>query len=97
MQRAMSLLHRPAVRLLERYFRAARPDMVVSLVPNVNRALFEALRASSSRAPLVTILTDLADCPPHFWIERQPQFFICGSDQAVEQATEIATCRCTCA
>jgi len=36
--------------------------------------------------PMVTILTDLADYPPHFWIERQDQYFICGSDKAVEQA-----------
>jgi len=34
----------------------------------------------------VTILTDLADYPPHFWIERQPQYFICGTERAVEQA-----------
>src|SRR5581483_11867923 len=36
--------------------------------------------------PLVTILTDIADYPPHFWIERQEQHLICGSDRAVEQA-----------
>jgi UDP-N-acetylglucosamine:LPS N-acetylglucosamine transferase len=37
----------------------------------------------------VTILTDIADYPPHFWIERQDQHFICGSDQAVEQALAL--------
>ncbi len=36
--------------------------------------------------PFVTILTDIADYPPHFWIERQPQYLICGSDRAVAQA-----------
>ena len=30
--------------------------------------------------PLVTILTDIADYPPHFWIERQDQYVICGSE-----------------
>jgi UDP-N-acetylglucosamine:LPS N-acetylglucosamine transferase len=34
----------------------------------------------------VTVLTDLADYPPHFWIEPQDQYFICGSDKAVAQA-----------
>ena len=29
--------------------------------------------------PMVTILTDLADYPPHFWIERQQQYLICGT------------------
>jgi hypothetical protein len=34
----------------------------------------------------VTILTDIADYPPNFWIERLEQYVICGSDQAVRQA-----------
>jgi 1,2-diacylglycerol 3-beta-galactosyltransferase len=37
----------------------------------------------------VTILTDLADYPPHFWIERQEQYFICGTDRAVQQALAL--------
>jgi UDP-N-acetylglucosamine:LPS N-acetylglucosamine transferase len=38
-------------------------------------------------APYVTVLTDLADHPPHFWIERgQDQHIVCGSAHAVEQA-----------
>ena len=36
--------------------------------------------------PLVTIMTDIADYPPHFWNQRQEQHFICGTDKAVEQA-----------
>jgi hypothetical protein len=36
--------------------------------------------------PLVTILTDMADYPPHFWIERQPQYLICGTERAYRQA-----------
>jgi UDP-N-acetylglucosamine:LPS N-acetylglucosamine transferase len=37
----------------------------------------------------VTILTDIADYPPHFWIERQEQYLICGSDHAVAQAVAL--------
>ena len=38
-------------------------------------------------APYVTILTDFADLPPHFWIEPgQAQHFICGTPKAVSQA-----------
>jgi 1,2-diacylglycerol 3-beta-galactosyltransferase len=39
--------------------------------------------------PFVTILTDFADYPPHFWIERQKQFLVCGTDKAVEQARQM--------
>jgi UDP-N-acetylglucosamine:LPS N-acetylglucosamine transferase len=77
------------VRLLRDFWRQGRPDMVVSLIPNFNRALKLSLEAALPGTPLVTILTDIADYPPHFWIERQEQYFICGSDRAVAQAREL--------
>jgi UDP-N-acetylglucosamine:LPS N-acetylglucosamine transferase len=86
MHLVIRLFHHKQVRLLERIWREGRPDLVVSLVPNFNRALGESLRRALPGVPLVTVLTDLADYPPHFWIERQDQYFICGSDKAVAQA-----------
>jgi UDP-N-acetylglucosamine:LPS N-acetylglucosamine transferase len=80
------LFHSKQVRLLETFWRESRPDLVVSLIPNFNRALGESLRRSLPRVPFVTILTDLADYPPHFWLEPQEQKVICGSDYAVQQA-----------
>jgi 1,2-diacylglycerol 3-beta-galactosyltransferase len=77
------------VRLLRDFWRAGQPDMVVSLIPNFNRALKLSLEAELPATPLVTILTDIADYPPHFWIERQRQHLICGSDRAVRQALEL--------
>jgi 1,2-diacylglycerol 3-beta-galactosyltransferase len=86
MHLVIRLFHARQVRLLERFWRESRPDMAVSLVPNFDRALGESLRRALPGAPLVTILTDIADYPPHFWMERQEQDFICGSDKAVGQA-----------
>jgi 1,2-diacylglycerol 3-beta-galactosyltransferase len=34
-------------------------------------------------------LTDIADYPPHFWMEKQRQFLICGSEKAVDQARAL--------
>jgi 1,2-diacylglycerol 3-beta-galactosyltransferase len=70
------------VRLLDEFWKQGERDLVVSLIPNFNRAL----RQSLPDTPLVTILTDLADYPPHFWIERQDQYLICGTEKAVQQA-----------
>jgi Glycosyltransferase family 28 C-terminal domain len=84
------LFHGPQVQVLERFWRQRRPDMVVSLVPNLNRALFDSLARACPGVPLVTVLTDIADYPPHFWIERQDQYLICGSGRAVEQARAMA-------
>jgi 1,2-diacylglycerol 3-beta-galactosyltransferase len=80
------LFHPKTVRLLEAFWRERRPEMVVSLVPNLDRALCESLARALPGVPFVTILTDIADYPPHFWMERQVQHFICGSAKAVEQA-----------
>jgi 1,2-diacylglycerol 3-beta-galactosyltransferase len=83
-------LYRPKlVPLLEAHWRERRPDMVVSFVPHFNRALKEGLLRARPDGRFVTVLTDLADYPPHFWIERQKQNLICGSERAVEQARAL--------
>src|ERR1700731_3006811 len=43
--------------------------------------------------PMVTILTDLADYPPHFWIERQEQYLVCGTATAARQAIAMGHAR----
>jgi hypothetical protein len=89
MHGVIRMYHRPAVRMLEKYWASARPDLVVSLVPNFNRALRESLKNALPTVPYVTILTDMADYPPHFWMEKQEQYLICGSDKAVAQARAL--------
>jgi hypothetical protein len=79
------LYHRGQVRVLKQFWSEGERDLVVSLIPNFNRAL----RQSLPDTPLVTILTDLADYPPHFWIEQQQQYLICGTSKAVEQAKAL--------
>lgn len=86
---AVRHFHPRQVAILEKFWSREPPDLVVSLIPNFNRALLEALGRANPAAPFVTILTDLADIPPNFWIERQPQYLICGTDRAAEQAREL--------
>ena len=86
--------HGRNVPLLARYWAAPRPDLVVSLIPHFNRTIFEGLRTADVEhdgmaTPMVTIMTDLADCPPHFWIEAQEQFLICATAVAARQALAI--------
>jgi UDP-N-acetylglucosamine:LPS N-acetylglucosamine transferase len=89
LQAAIWAYHRSTVRLLEKHWKETRPDMVVSFVPHFNRALGESFRRIFPQRPFVTILTDLADYPPHFWIEPQLQYLVCGSDRAVAQARSL--------
>jgi 1,2-diacylglycerol 3-beta-galactosyltransferase len=86
LQVLIRLYHAKTIKSLESYWKSSQPDMVVSLVPHFNRALCESLARVFAGRPFVTLLTDIADCPPHFWLERQEQFVICGSERAVQQA-----------
>jgi UDP-N-acetylglucosamine:LPS N-acetylglucosamine transferase len=83
------LLHSTQVRMLENYWKDRKPDLLVSVIPNFNRALCEAAKKVMPSVPMVTILTDMADYPPHFWIERQEQYFICGTEHAYQQALQL--------
>ena len=83
------LSHGKQVDVLNRYWVQHRPDMVVSLIPHYNRALKTTLDHVWPDTPFVTVLTDIADYPPHFWIEPQEQHLICGSEMAARQAREL--------
>jgi Glycosyltransferase family 28 C-terminal domain len=89
LQLVVRINHKGGVRLLEEQWRKTQPDMLVSFVPHFNRIMCESYGHVFPGRPFVTILTDLADYPPHFWIERQSQYFICGSDRAVAQARSM--------
>ena len=87
LQGLIRLLHPKLTRQLQQHWLRTEPDILVSLIPNFNRALYDSLNSSLPGRPYVTVLTDLADLPPHFWIEPgQAQHFICGTPRAVEQA-----------
>jgi UDP-N-acetylglucosamine:LPS N-acetylglucosamine transferase len=84
------LYHRPQVRMLVQHWTKTKPDMVVSLVPNFNRSMFEAIQKVNPATPYATVMTDMADWPPHFWMEKQPkQYIVCGTPKAAEQARAI--------
>jgi UDP-N-acetylglucosamine:LPS N-acetylglucosamine transferase len=83
------LLHRVWLYRLRQYWREQQPDLVVSLMPLVNRVLCESLQLERPDTPFVTSITDFADCPPHFWIETQEQFLICPSQRAIQQAKAV--------
>jgi len=92
LQFLIRLVHPQAVRILEDFWRSSSADLVVSVVPHFNRAMAESLRTVRPSARFVTLLTDLADYPPHFWIEPQGGYLICGSDRAVQQARALNIC-----
>jgi 1,2-diacylglycerol 3-beta-galactosyltransferase len=89
MHLVIRLFHDSQVEVLERQWGQMAPDLVVSMIPHYNRALKESLGRAFPGTPFVTLLTDIADYPPHFWIEPMDQHVICGSERAALQAAEI--------
>ena len=89
MHLAIRIFHDAQVRALAGHWSHDPPHMVVSLIPHYNRAIKQALAQVCPSAALVTILTDIADYPPNFWIERQDQYVICGSSRAAAQARAL--------
>lgn len=90
LQATIRALHVPLVRRLQAHWAATRPDLVVSLVPNFNRALGESVAAACPGVPFATVITDLADMPPRFWIEPGvEQHVVAGTPRAQRQALAL--------
>lgn len=87
LQAMIRMSHQKIVAKLSDYWHVNQPNMVISLVPNFNRALADSVKANGKTLPFVTIMTDLADYAPNFWIEPgYTQHLICGSARAMSQA-----------
>jgi len=90
LQATIRIFHGPLVKLLADFFQKSDADLLVSVIPHFNREIAEAWKRVHPERPFVTLITDIADFPPHFWIEAsENQYVICGSEKAVEQARAI--------
>jgi 1,2-diacylglycerol 3-beta-galactosyltransferase len=90
LQATIRLFHRPLVRLLENYWRQNPADLLVSVIPHFNREICESWNKVYPGRPFVTLITDLADFPPRFWIEPlKEQYVIAGTERAAEQARAL--------
>jgi len=87
LQLTIRLFHGPMVRLLEEFWREHPAELLVSVIPHFNREICESWNAVYPGRPFVTLITDLADFPPKFWIEPlKDQYVIAGTERAVQQA-----------
>ena len=86
LQRVIRLYHPRLVRALQTYWTQHPADLVLSVIPHFNRALAESIKGAASETPFVTLITDLADYPPHFWIEPESEYIIAGTERAKNQA-----------
>lgn len=63
------------------------PDLLLSVVPFHNEAIAQSAISAQLSAPVVTVLTDLADSPPAYWFApHTSNHVICPTNRATEQA-----------
>jgi Glycosyltransferase family 28 C-terminal domain/Monogalactosyldiacylglycerol (MGDG) synthase len=90
LQGTIWVYHRPIISALRAYWKEHPTDIVLSVVPHFNREIAKSLRndhdPEALRTPFVTLITDLADYPPHFWIEKESEYVIVGTERARDQA-----------
>jgi hypothetical protein len=87
LQATIRIFHRPLVNLLGKFWREKPADLLVSVIPHFNRQICESWTKVYPGRPFVTIITDLADFPPRFWIEPiKEQYVIAGTEKAADQA-----------
>ncbi len=102
LQGTIRAYHSPIVKALRAYWAQHPADLALSVIPHFNRAIADSLRPEDpspvdthtfsqnanvwGTRPFVTLITDLADYPPHFWIERESEYIIAGTERAQQQA-----------
>jgi len=85
---AIRVRHRPLTRTFKRFLEREPPAAILSVVPNFNAVIRDAARLACPGRPVVVLLTDFADYPPHFWIEPGLDHVIVATDRAHAQARE---------
>src|SRR5258708_3382778 len=86
LQTTIRIFHRPLMNLLEKFWREKPADLLISVIPHFNRQICESWTKVYPGRPFVTIITDLADFPPRFWIEPiKDQYVIAGTEKAADQ------------
>jgi len=88
LQTTIRLYHLRIVKALRTYWSLHPADMVLSVIPHFNREIAESLQGTE-KTPFVTLLTDLADYPPRFWIEPESEYIIVATERAKQQAIKI--------
>jgi UDP-N-acetylglucosamine:LPS N-acetylglucosamine transferase len=90
MHGAIRLRRRSLVHALTRDLAARpRPAAVLSVMPNFNGVIRDALAAAHPGVSFTVLLTDFADFPPRFWMEPGIPRVIVGSQPAAVQARQM--------
>ncbi len=87
------LVYRKGRKILADYLTAQKPDMVISVLPMLNRVIFDALQDYRDQSPAheaargAVLITDWTEYGRHIWFPKGNDYFaICGTDDAYQRA-----------
>ena len=86
LQATIWVYHTPIVKVFKNYWAQHPTDFVLSVIPHFNREIADSLQTNGDKPPFVTLITDFADYPPRFWIERNSEYIIAGTEKGRQQA-----------
>src|SRR5260370_37158085 len=90
LQLTIRIFQKPLVNLLEKFWRENPADLLISVIPHFNRQICEIWTKVYPGRPFVTIITDVADFTPRFWIEPiKDKYVIAGTEKAANQARAL--------
>ena len=89
LQRVIRMRHKRITKVFRNYWTLHPTDLVLSVIPHFNRAIAESIKEVMPRVPFVTCITDFADYPPNFWMEKESEYIICGTERAKQQAFDL--------
>ncbi|HEX8814178.1 MAG TPA: glycosyltransferase [Terriglobales bacterium] len=89
LQSVIRAYHKQIVKSLRNYWAQHPTDLALSVIPHFDREIADSLSGGDQYVPFVTLLTDLADYPPRFWIEPNSEYIIAGTERAKQQAFEM--------
>ncbi|GAB3504661.1 glycosyltransferase [Spirosoma knui] len=81
------LLGKKGIQLLSTFWADAPPDVVVSVTPMYNPAIYRSVRLVNPDAVCITIPVDFDEVKPRYWFTpKVEQHYLNGTDRLVEQA-----------
>jgi hypothetical protein len=84
------LLSRQDFQQIAQFWQESAPDMVVSVTPMYNPALYQAARLVNPQVVCVTIPVDFEEAKPRYWFTpKVPQHYFNGTDRLVAQAKAV--------
>ena len=86
LQATIWVYHTPIAKVFKNYWAQHPTDFVLSVIPHFNREIADSLQTKGDKPPFVTLITDFADYPPRFWIERNSEYIIAGTEKGRQQA-----------